>query len=74
MKHACTSPVNIIKYICTCHLATFFFVFVLHAGAVQRKYESIRRQWVIDGKENSADMIEAQAKMNKYRARRVRVS
>lgn len=43
-------------------------------GAVQRKYESIRRQWVMEGKENRSDMAEAQAKVNKYRARRIRVS
>ena len=43
-------------------------------GAVQRKYESMRRQWVMEGKENSTDLAEAHAKVNKYRARRIRVS
>ena len=42
-------------------------------AALQRKYESMRRQWRVDGKENSAELIEVQAKMNKYRARRIRV-
>lgn len=43
-------------------------------GAVQRRYESVRRQWLVEEKENSADLMEAQAKANKYRARRIRVS
>ena len=46
----------------------------LYVGAIQRKYESMRRQWVVEGKENSADLMETQAKVNKYHARRIRVS
>lgn len=43
-------------------------------GAIQRKYESIRRQWIMDNKENRAEKMEVQVKLNKYRARRIRVN
>ena len=49
-------------------------VTIQHVGAIQRKYESIHWQWVMDNKVISADKIEAQVKHNKYRARRIRVS
>ena len=42
--------------------------------AVQRKYESMRWQWLLEEKENSMELVEEQTKINKYRARRVRVS
>ena len=42
--------------------------------AVQRKYESMRRQWLLEEKENSMELVEEQTKINRYRARRVRVS
>ena len=40
--------------------------------AVQRKYESMRR--LLEEKENSMELVEEQTKINRYRARRVRVS
>ena len=42
--------------------------------AIQRKYEMVRRNWALEQKENSTQLIEAKAKASKYRARRIRVS
>ena len=53
-------------YSCFC-----FFFFIL--GAVQRKYESMRRQWVLDGKEGKDEVTFQEALRKKYRARRQRV-
>ena len=42
--------------------------------AIQRKYELVRRQWLMEEKENSTELLEEKAKINKYRARRNHVS
>ncbi len=48
--------------------------FKFHTAAVQRKYESVRRQWIMKGKENFDQLSAQMSKNKKYRARRKRVS
>ena len=47
-----------------------FFVIV----AVQRKYESIRRQWKIEDRDDFQELNHQISMMRKYRARQKRVS
>ena len=43
-------------------------------AAVQRKYESVRRQWKIDEDDGKKELLKAMGKKKKYRARRKRAS
>ena len=43
-------------------------------AAVQRKYESLRRQWMVDEDDGRKELLKAMGKKKKYRARRKRAS
>ena len=49
------------------------YIFLI-AAAVQRKYESLRRQWTLDEKENSDEIKKETPIRKKYRQRLKRVS
>ena len=46
----------------------------LFPAAVQRKYESLRRQYLLQDQDNCEETMVAVAKKKKYRSRRQRVS
>lgn len=47
--------------------------YAFYVVATQRKYESLRKQWLDEQKENYKDIVEEREKKKKYRSRRQRV-
>lgn len=46
----------------------------IYTAAIKRKYEGLRRVWLLEGKENYEETVESVSKAKRYRARRQRVS
>ena len=57
----------------TMEIRYYSFIYFNSLAAVQRKYESLRRELLSDNKENKEAILKNESKKKKYRARRQRV-